>query len=170
MTDDELAQKYQLTPGKLEFIFNKLLEAKAISAAEIEDRRGGRARGPYPEMPSDFRISVREKLDFPLAVYEKDMPDIRGLLRDISEQGVGVKGIEAAVGDQKTLIIPAHELFHINPIEIEVICRWVATEGSYGDPVGGFEIVNLIEGSMEDLQMLIRTLPLEDRIAMRKKL
>jgi len=170
MTDDELAQKYQLTPGKLAFIFNKLVEAKAISAAEIQDRRVGRASGFHPDMPSDFRIEVREKLDFPLAVYEKEMPEFRGLVRDIYEKGVGVKGIQATVGEHKVLVIPAHELFHINPIEIEAICRWVASEGISGDLVGGFEIINLIQGSMEDLQMIIRALPLEDRVAMRKKL
>lgn len=169
MTDDQLAEKYQLTPGNLETVFKKLLEAKAISSAEIEDRRLGRESGPYPEMPSDFRIAIREKLDFPLAIYEKDFPEIRGFVRDISDKGIGVRGVEAAVGDSKTLVIPAHELFHVNQVEIEAICRWMTTESLSGDMVGGFEITDVIQGNMEELQLLIRSLSLEDRVAMRKK-
>jgi len=170
MTDDELAAKYQLTPGKLEKVFNKLLEAKVLSAAELEDRGLGPERSPYPEMPSDFRITVRERLDFPLAIYEKDIPEIRGVVRDLSERGIGARGIESTVGDIKTLVIPAHELFHVNQLEVEAVCRWTTTEGLSGESVGGFEIVKVIHGDMEELQMLIRSLPLEDRVAMRKKL
>jgi len=170
MTDEELAAKYQLTPAKLVIVFNKLLEANALSTAELEDRRLGRERGPYPEMPSDFRISVRERLDFPLAIYEKDFPETRGVVRDISEKGIGARGIESKVGDTKTLVIPAHELFHVNLLEVEAVCRWTTTEGLSGESVGGFEIIRVIQGDMEELQMLIRSLPLEDRVAMRKKL
>jgi hypothetical protein len=170
MTDRQLAEKYRLSPDKLEKVYNKLLEAKAISAAELAGRCVGRPSSPYPQIKSNFRVAVREKLDFPLAIYEKDAPDSRGFVLDVSVRGVGVTGIEAVEGETKILIIPAHEIFHINSIEMEAICRW-ATAGSMSqEPRGGFEILNLIQGDMEELQMLIRSLPLEDRVAMRKKL
>lgn len=170
MSDRQLASKYQLTPDKLERVYGKLLEAKAITAEELEAHRKKPPSCPYPQIKSDFRIAGRDKLDFPLPVYEKSDPEIRGFVLDVSVKGLRVKGIEAAVGETKTLVIPAHEVFHVNAIEMEAVCRWATTEGLSREPMAGFEILNLIQGDMEELQMLIRSLPLEDRVAMRKKL
>jgi len=52
---------------------------------------------------------------------------------------------------------------------VEAKCRWVAKKGISGDLEAGFEIVKVLSGSLEELQILIRSLPLEDRMAMRKK-
>jgi hypothetical protein len=42
-------------------------------------------------------------------------------------------------------------------------------KGLSGDLDAGFEIMDVLSGSLEELEMLIRSLPLEDRAAMRKK-
>jgi hypothetical protein len=170
LSDRDLMEKYELTVKDLEVVFRKLIQAKAIGPSERKGTSAQPDDTPYPEMPSDFRISVREQLDFPLPVYEKDFPETRGLVRDVSATGVGTKGIEVEVGDVKILIIPAHELFHVNPVEVEAKCCWSKEEGIHGDCIAGFEIVNVLEGSLEDLQMMIRSIPLEDRVAMRKKI
>jgi hypothetical protein len=170
MTDEQLAEKYELSSVKLEKIFIKLVEAKALSAFELAARCSGKPSCSYPEIKSNFRVVVREKLDFPLAVFEKDFPETRGLVLDVSTKGVGVKGLDASVGEKKFLIIPAHEVFHVGTIEMEAVCRWTSTVGIESEILAGFEILNLFQGDMEELQMLIRSLPLEDRVAMRKKL
>ena len=169
MSERELMEKYGLTDEELGIVFRKLIAAKAIQPSEVNAEPVPAAKMPYPEMASDFRISLREQLDFPLPVYEKDFPETRGLVKDVSSKGLGVRGIEVGVGDVKTLVIPAHELFHVNPIEVDATCRWVAQKGISGDVEAGFEIINVLSGSLEELQMLIRSLPLEDRVAMRKK-
>lgn len=169
MNEQELMRKYGLNTKELEIVFSKLIAAKAIKQSEVKGEVAPAAKMAYPEMPSDFRISLREQLDFPLPIYEKDFPESRGLVKDVSNTGLGVRGIEVAVGEVKTLVIPAHELFHVNPIEVEAVCRWVAQKGLSGDLVAGFEILQVLGGSLEDLQILIRSLPLEDRVAMRKK-
>jgi hypothetical protein len=169
MNERELMEKYGLTNKELEIVFGKLIAAKAIKPSEVKMEPLPSSKTPYPEMPSDFRLSFREQLDFPLPVYEKDFPELRGLVRDVSNKGLGVRGIEVGVGEVKRLVIPAHELFHVNPIEVDATCRWVAQKGISGDLESGFEIIEVLSGSLEDLQMLIRSLPLEDRVAMRKK-
>ncbi|MBI4966405.1 MAG: hypothetical protein HY913_24205 [Desulfomonile tiedjei] len=166
----QLMEKYRLTERELEFIFKKLVAVKAINPSELNERSAPADPALYPEMPSDFRISIRDELDFPLPVYEKDFPDERGLVLNVSTMGLGVKGIEASVGEIKTLVIPAHELFHINLIEVEGQCRWATRESLSGVFSAGFEIINVVSGSLEELQMMIRSIPLEDRVAMRKKL
>jgi len=162
-------EKYKITIKELEMVFKKLIEVKAIKPSEVKAQSAPAEQLHYPEMHSDFRISLREQLDFPLPVYEKDFPETRGLVKDVSSTGLGMKGIEVGVGEVKTLVIPAHELFHVNQIEVEAKCRWVAKKGISGDLEAGFEIVKVLSGSLEELQMLIRSLPLEDRVAMRKK-
>jgi len=162
-------EKYKLSERELGVIFSKLVDAKAIKPSEFNERSAPANEAPYPDMPSDFRISIRDELDFPLPVYEKDLPEDRGLVKDVSPTGLGVKGIEADVGEIKTLVIPAHELFHVNSIEVEAQCRWVARDGISGVFSAGFEIISVISGSLEELQIMIRSIPLEDRVAMRKK-
>ena len=49
---------------------------------------------------------------------------MHGFVRDISEEGVGVAGIEAKVGDLKTLVILGDEFGEFSSFEFEAYCRW----------------------------------------------
>jgi hypothetical protein len=169
LDDTGLMERYGLSADDLKRVLRKLVEAKAVTAAELEKRSAVAPDYPAPSMPSDFRVSRREMLDFPLPIYESDLPEVTGFVRDISDQGFGTKGIHAEVGETKIFVIPADKLFHLNPIEVEAVCRWTGKEGIFGEPVAGFEVTRVLGGNLEDLQILVRSLPLEDRIAMRKK-
>jgi len=127
MTDVALREKYRLTPTGLETVFRKLLEAGLIVPEDLQ-RRPQVGTDRVPE--ESVRIFDRKKLDLPLTIYERDNPDVRGVILDMSERGVGVRGLEASVGDVKTFVIAADEFFEVDPTEFEAVCRWVGGEGA----------------------------------------
>ena len=69
-----------------------------------------------------------------------------GILRDISEKGLRVAGIESSVGQVKTLQIPIDMFMQTDPLLIIAECKWVETKGKNKRyPVAGFEIMDLSE-------------------------
>jgi hypothetical protein len=154
-------EKYNLTDRLLQKVFNRLVDAKVISWSEIQERVR-----PYEDSEHlqtvTVRILPREKVDFPLPVYEADHPEIRGFVKDITEKGLGIKGIEARVDQVKTLVIPADELFQVSPLHVTARCRWaqIQPDGHY---VGGFEISKVTAGDLTELCKLIQSLTLADR-------
>jgi hypothetical protein len=77
-------------------------------------------------------------------------------VRDISEEGVSVLGIEADVGDVRTLVILGDELGQFSSFEFEGFCRW-----RFADPDGetcltGFAINKISENDYRQLRNLIR--------------
>lgn len=163
MTDVALRKKYRLTQTGLGTVFAKLLQAGLIRPSDLERR---------PQIHADrivdqaIRIFDRTKLDFPLTVCEQDSPHVSGTLTDLSERGVGVRGIEAAVGDVKTLVIAADEFFHVDPIVFQAICRWSKGEDATSECFCGFEVTDPSEGALKDLLDLIRGLSLDERTVM----
>jgi hypothetical protein len=85
LTDSDLMEKYNLTDRLLQKVFNRLVDAKVISWSEIQERVR-----PYEDSEHlqtvTVRILPREKVDFPLPVYEADHPEIRGFVKDITEK------------------------------------------------------------------------------------
>jgi len=166
MSDHELMDKYRLTEKGLAGVFDKLLELKAITLSELQ------ARSPFydePFIPGEFRVTPREDLDFPLPVYDKATPRIKGLVHDITENGVGVRGIPTRVDQLRTFVIPVHEFFRSEPVVFQAKCRWVKEDDDARRFAAGFEFVTVLAGSMEELRSLIRALTLEDRQALRRK-
>jgi len=163
MTDVALREKYRLTPTGLETVFRKLLEAGLIVPEDLQ-RRPQVGTDRVPE--ESVRIFDRKKLDLPLTIYERDNPDVRGVILDMSERGVGVRGLEASVGDVKTFVIAADEFFEVDPTEFEAVCRWVGGEGASGEPFGGYEVTDPSETGLKDLLDLMRALSLDERTVM----
>lgn len=100
-------------------------------------------------------MSIEERRQFPripymVSIYDLQRLHIQGALRDISEGGVGIKGIEAEVGEIKTFIIPVDEIPDIDALVFHGQCRWV-TRDDDGSCIAGFEITRI---SKENLQLL----------------
>jgi hypothetical protein len=69
-----------------------------------------------------------------------------------------VTGIKVKVGEAKSLLIQADELADVYPFVFDAACRW--HEISEGQEAAGFEITNITERSLKELQKLIRYLTL----------
>ena len=152
MSDSDLMKKYELSAEMLRHVSKKLLDVRAKKPAEdglatvIEEPPGLLATREF----------VRHEVDFELRVYETSRPEIDGLVRDISEEGVSVVGIEANLGDVKALVILGDELGEFSSFEFEGYCRWCFVDEARGSHVTGFAISKISENDMKELRKLVR--------------
>ena len=154
MSDFDLMEKYGLSAKGLEKAFRMLVESGAVNAEELR----GRAQSGYDTV---FIESLREIPRYYLAltveIYERTRPEIKGKLRDITEQGVGITGIEARVGEVKSFVIPAEKFIDVDRIDFEAECIWTKREEPNGQFSGGFRIARISEQCLYDLRALIRS-------------
>ncbi len=106
----------------------------------------------------NLRELPRGYLNFALTVCDISDPKSMGIVRDISEKGVGVLDIEANVNDVKILEIQPDPLLGVGPITFEARCRWTKRAGPEGRSVSGFEVTNASEISIQALQQFVQSL------------
>ena len=152
MSKSDLMKKYQLSEEMLRKVSKKLLDARGVRSATDEPET-------VVEEPAEFlatREFVRHEVDFELPIYEASRPEIHGMVRDISEYGVGMVGIEAAVGDKKTLVILGDEFGEFLSFEFEGYCRWRVVDRDDGTCVTGFAIDKISQDDLRQLRKLVR--------------
>jgi len=152
MSDSELMDKYKLTPDGLQSLAKKILASRgaankepARDAVQQEAAGAGRAEG----RPSGGYSPVW------ITVYDESYPEI-GSLGSITEKEISVVGIEASVDEVREFTIRADDFREVDPIELEVICRWTKMDEPNGDYRAGFEIIGISETGDEQLRKLIR--------------
>jgi hypothetical protein len=96
MTDRKLMQKYKLTPRGLGTVFRNLVNAKVLSFGELLSRSGGQLS--LPKLVAEYRIRTREKLEFLLPISDSEQPENTGLVYDVTDDGVGARGLTGKVG------------------------------------------------------------------------
>ncbi len=159
MDNSALMQKYGLSEKGLQNLFKKLVTLKAISHSELYERSKS-----YRERIDHIRRrkSPRAELTIRVPIYELQSGD-KGILRDISENGLRVAGIEARVGQAKTFQIPVDMYVESDPLLVMVECKWVhIRQGGKEYLVTGFEMMNLSESDSEKLQNFIGCLLLNE--------
>jgi uncharacterized protein (DUF433 family) len=152
MSNRDIMEKYNLSEEMLRQVSKKLLDARMSrsAAAEpettIEERQDFLATGEF----------VRHEVDLEVPIYEAGRPESQGVVRDISEEGVGVAGIEANVGDLKTLVILGDEFGEFSSFEFEAYCRWSYADTEDGACLTGFAISKISKNDFLQLQKLVR--------------
>jgi hypothetical protein len=120
--------------------------------------------------PNSFHSVHRERRRHPrmscpvLAAHITDpsCPEREGIILDISEKGVAVKGINAKVDDEKTLLISETNFGFPDPIMLTCSCRWTGkTEHHDLVQSAGVEITEISETDSRYLKSLIEA---EDRL------
>ncbi len=157
ITDSELMEQYQLSPEGLRTIFKQLLEANIIGANELYGRVPSHKS---PEEGPEIRRHQRIRMELPLRIYEIEHSTIirEGGVRDISEKGLCLRGIDSKVGDVKTFLVVAVEPILVDPFVFQGECRWARIEGPEREFVVGYEITNIPESSAEVLRQVIKKL------------
>lgn len=157
MTDFELMEKHDLSPKGLQRAFDELLKSGELDQAELDGR--------FPAYDSVTVQSLREMPRYFLAVavdiYELGHPENRGILRDITEKGVGVVGIKAVRGERKTFTVPSEKFIDEGPIVFDAKCMWATPERWDQESAAGFQIMKISEKSLQDLRELIHSLALD---------
>jgi uncharacterized protein (DUF433 family) len=153
MTHAKLMEKYQLTTEGLANARKFLIKANAIDRPKLKvlssfgdgDRSGRDSRGT----PRNHPIPV-------VTVCEVGRPGTRYVVRDVSEEGIGVAGIRAQIQETKCLAVVGDEFGEIAPFEFEAQCRWAKQVEPSGDICAGFRITKISEQDLLRLREFIQ--------------
>ncbi len=116
MTDPELMTKYKIDRKALQSLFKKLLDLKAISRDTLFGEMGLQYES---SVPANVREADRYVLDFDIPVYEDGHPETQGSVHDITEKGVGIRGLRIRVNEVKTLVVLGDAFGVVAPFRIE---------------------------------------------------
>lgn len=153
MTDSQMMAKYHIDHESLQALFKKLLDLKAISRDILFGEAGLACETP---VPTHVRELDRYVLDFDIPVYEQGCPEIQGRVHDITEKGVGIRGLSMKVDEAKTLVVAGDAFGVVAPFEFSAICRWSGLDHEDGRYAAGFQILEISRLSMEELRKLIK--------------
>lgn len=153
MIDSEIMQKHQVTAKELRDVYRALCESKSVDLAEMY------CRPVYWDNNVDLeprREFPRLLLAFILPVHDRDNPDARGIVADVTEKGMKLEGMEAKVGEKRWLTVNPTRFGDMDPIDFEAECRWSKTEGPDQRPVAGYRITEISDGALQELRRFIR--------------
>ena len=158
MKDSEMMEKYQLSNSALQKAYQILLTEGLLGPGEINGpeqplRKGGSAR-------HERRKVSRRCPSLRIVVSDRNNEGVSGTIKDITEKGLAVRGIEADIGELKTLAILGDDIGIIDPFELRAECRWVGSEESEGQSVAGFQVTAISDHDLQRLQELIDFLDL----------
>jgi uncharacterized protein (DUF433 family) len=153
MSDSQMMAKYHIDHEALQALFKKLLDLKAISRDALFGEVGLACE---TSVPTHVRESDRYVLDFDIPVYEEGLPEIQGRVHDITEKGVGIRGLSLKVNEVKTLVVLGDAFGVVAPFDFRAICRWSGLDQEDGLYAAGFQILEISDRSMGDLRKLIK--------------
>lgn len=162
MTDADLMEKYDLSARGLESLFKKLLDAKAVKRSELYGR--------FPTKDDtvnlgNLRSAPRNYLAFALPLYDSTDQRNLGVVRDITEKGIQVAGIDTSVDETREFLIKADDFEDIEPFSFKAKCRWTNGTNGAAEPTAGFEIVDIEDGALKQLREVIITLAFSEEQA-----
>ena len=131
---------YKLSRKGLQRLLKRLVNDSLISHEELYQKSD--AYRSIADLLS-ARRSPRLYVPIALKVYRNETGE-KGFIRDISENGMRVAGVQAKAGEKVIFDIPMSDINGLNPLRFEALCRWTRLEGKNRKyPVGGFEITSI---------------------------
>jgi uncharacterized protein (DUF433 family) len=158
MKGSELMEKYQLSNSALQNICRTLLTEGLLGSADIKGLKAPLDNGA--SVHHERRKVSRRAPSLRIVVSDRNNDGLSGTVKDITEKGLAVRGIEADVGELKTLAILGDDIGLVDPFELMAECRWVGSEGSEGQSVAGFQVIAISDEDLQRLQELIDFLDL----------
>ena len=158
MKDSELMEKYQLSDSALQKVCQTLLTEGFLEPDEIEGLEPPSNNGA--SVFHERRQITRRTASMQISVCDRNNEDLRGTVKDVTEKGLATRGLEAAVGELKTLAILGDDLGLIDPFELRAECRWVGSERSDGQSVAGFQVIAISDQDLPSLQQFVEFLDL----------
>jgi PilZ domain len=149
----ELMVKYKLSSRGLQRVFTKLVNSGAVMADDISGRS---ILHDDSVTLQNVRGSLRALPILSIGIHDKNNPQIMGRIIDLSEVGVGVSGLEAQVGELKSLVVVPDEFLEVEPFSFEAKCRWSRMGDEDKICNAGFEIADISVGNFIKLQELLQ--------------
>ena len=99
-------------------------------------------------------------MGFSLPVHEAIKRENKGIIVNVGEGGIRIKGISAEPGEIKTLVIPAYLYGRVTFDSIVMVaeCRWTDIDGEPGERSSGFKVLQITPRNAIELAKLISTL------------
>ncbi len=154
LTDFELMKKYQLTAKQLRRTLQELIATGVLKKDRVYRRP---IFCDYAMDRHEDRQFPRHYLTRPLPIHEADNPQNRGWLTDITEVGLGARGIEVETGQTKTLTVFPEDFRETQLISMVASCVWAGKGHPKKQPVSGFRITEISDRDLEEIRKLIRT-------------
>jgi hypothetical protein len=158
MTAAELMAKYEMSSQVLDTALEQLVTAGVISRDEV---RRWLSESTRTLLDRGRRRKPKHHLESSIRVFDKNHSDVSGVIRDITEEGVGIKGIQARLDQVKILEVVPDESTGLDAFAFQAKCRWIK-QGSDGQYVGGFQIIHISEQGLDMLRKLIAELTSRD--------
>ena len=152
LDDWALMEKYKLSSENLHKVLRELVKKKKISQGELDYRN---QLGQVATDVEDLRELPRNYPALSVTVYDGTDVQQKGVVRDITTEGIGVIGIDADVGDKRTFVIDMGKLTDFDKFEFEAECRWVKQASLDGQCIAGFHITSISDQSRRNLTDLI---------------
>lgn len=152
MNGSQLMERYILTSDQLAAAVEALIRNKVMTKAEIGPDLGALVA---PKGPENLREMDRCYLDFELPIVDTGPPEIDGVVRDLTEKGVGIVGIPSEVGETKTFLVLHDEFVLIEPFMFDAECRWTTRNDPGGEFVSGFQITRIADKDLAELRKLL---------------
>lgn len=152
--DNELMQKYRLTFRGLQSVYRKLVDSNIIDAEFLQGRM-------VPQSNAEKTMiarSPRKEIYVPLPVHDVTNPAMQGLVINISERGLGVKGLRVVVDEVKWLRIRPDDFLQLRSFTLKAKCRWIKLSDDAQAILAGFEIISIAHEELQELRNLIETL------------
>jgi hypothetical protein len=108
----------------------------------------------------DLQALPRFHLAVLVPVHDPERRHLHGRLQSVTEQEIGVAGIEANVGEIRTLVIPAKPLLDREHIWFEAQCLCADEESWDRLPSRSFRITAISKEHLANLRELVRLLSL----------
>ncbi len=157
MNETDLMAKYQLTSNGLAIAMRVLTDEGFMNSEDTERLEQRISSVDYSERREAPRRNV------PLTVPVLDTLNVgnKGRVKDVTEKGFSVIGVEATVGQVKRLAVMGDDLGALDPFEVKAECRWVKTGPGSEPPVAGFQITQISARDLECLKDFVRSVELE---------
>jgi hypothetical protein len=159
MTNDQLMAKYDLSARGLSSVYTKLVHAGAMHEDELKRRM------PPGDDTADIDQMREVARCYPVVhIPIVDLTDLRneGYVRDVTRKGIQLGGITAEPAEKKTFLIQPNSVSEVTPFTFEAECRWIRDDQPDGLIVSGFEISEISEAHLHQLQEMIHLVALCD--------
>ncbi len=158
LAHSELMDKYRLSVNGIQRVFGKLIAANALKPQELFDRTFN--FGDDPSSHTRIRTVERETVTVPIPVCDGNDSQNLGTIVNMSEKGLATRGIQASVGETKTLVFFSYDLFPIDSFALQAQCRWIRNGTNNKQMESGFEITSISETALQQLKKIIEWLVL----------
>jgi hypothetical protein len=139
MNVSQLMAKYRLTIKGLRKAFHQLVEGSALSKEELNSLKSLR-----DITVKELRQFPRYPMKSPMKIFDGGDPFKGGVVKDLSEKGVCIQGIETEIGEVKNFIIRLGSFGATSSIVFQARCRWVKKSMTSGKTdLAGFEITDI---------------------------